>query len=67
MVSFPPKLYRLEVCAYLLGERVLGSSQKRTKVVFTEEARVGGSGHRHRGPLMSQTFPIAGDLGVCEP
>lgn len=46
---------------------MLGSSQKRIKVVFTEEVRVGGSGHRHRGPLMSQTFPIAGDSGVCEP
>lgn len=44
---------------------MLGSSRERIKVAFTENARVGSSRYRHRGPLMSQTFPIARGWRVC--
>lgn len=32
---------------------------QRIRVLFSEEVRILGIRHRHRGPLMNQTFSIA--------
>lgn len=41
-----------------------GEAPQRIKVLVSEEVRMLGSRHRHRGSLMNQTFPVVA-LGVC--
>lgn len=56
----PSKPHGLNMCVRV-GWRGVGF--RRIKVLVSEEVRMLGSWHRHRGSRMNQTFPVAG-LGV---
>lgn len=52
------------MCVHCEGaEREVGRAPQRIKVLASEEVRMLGSRHRHRGSLTNQTFPLA-SLGV---
>ena len=44
-----------------------GALPQRIRVLFSEEVRMLGSRHRHKGALMNQTLLVAGAWGMCEP